>query len=285
MTALEYLKNGDVDQALTELFAQVRAQPSEARHRIFLFQLLCVTGQWDRALTQLNVAQELDLTTAMMGKAYQEILHCEVIRRAVFEGKRTPLIFGDPQPWVAQLIEALRLSGEGQVDAANEMRQTAFEDAPVTSGTVQLSKRGVSDADLEKHQFEWLADGDSRLGPVLEIIINGRYYWAPQQYISEIVVDPPSDLRDLVWVPAHFRWANAGEAVGVIPSRYVGSETQADRAITLARKTSWEQIGEEMYQGLGQRVFFTDAGDYGLLDIRRIAFNSDPAPASPAPSS
>jgi type VI secretion system protein ImpE len=278
MTALELLKSGDVDQALAELFAQVRSEPSEPRHRIFLFQLLCITGQWDRALTQLNVAQDLDPAAGIMGKAYQEILHCEAIRRSVFEGTRTPLIFGDPQPWIAQLIEALRLAGEGQADAANELRQQAFEDAPVTCGTLQLAKRGSSatgeDSSVENHEFEWLADGDSRLGPVIEIIINGRYYWASQQYIAEIVIDPPADLRDLVWVPAHFRWANAGEAVGVMPTRYVGSESHEDRAVALARKTDWRQMAQDMFEGLGQRVLITDEGDFGLLDIRKISFDS-----------
>ena len=278
MTALELLKNGDIDQALSELIAQVRAQPSDTKQRIFLFQLLCIVGQWDRALTQLNVAQDLDPSTAVMGKAYQEILHCEAVRRTVFAGTRTPLIFGEPEPWLAQMVEALRLAGEGQQDAANELRQKAFEEAPAIGGSVQISQGGSAELGQEPETvnvaFEWLADGDSRLGPVLEMIVNGRYYWASPRYISEVVIEPPTDLRDLVWAPAHFRWANAGEAVGVIPTRYVGSESSEDGAVRLARKTSWQEMGNNMYEGLGQRVFITDDGDYGLLDIRRLAFSS-----------
>ena len=276
MSAEQLLKNGDVNQALTELFAQVRAQPSDPRHRIFLFQLLCVAGQWDRALTQLNVAQEMDPASGIMGKAYQEILHCEAIRRSVFRGERTPLVFGDPQPWLAQLLEALRLDGQGQREAANALRRQAFEDAPATSGTIEVVHRDVppgSDPTIESSAFEWLADGDSRLGPVIEFMINGRYYWAPQHHIAEIVVEAPTDLRDLVWVPAHFRWANSGEVVGVIPSRYVGSESSEDGALQLARATTWQEMGDEMYQGLGQRVLMSDAGEYGLLDVRRITFS------------
>jgi type VI secretion system protein ImpE len=276
MTAHELLKNGDVDQALTELFAQVRARPSDPKQRIFLFQLLCVVGQWDRALTQLNVAQELDPAAGVMGKAYQEILHCEAIRRTVFAGTRTPLIFGEPEPWLVQLLEALRLDGEGQRNAANELRQKAFEEAAAIAGTLQISKRsGTLGEETENVAFEWIADGDSRLGPVLEMIVNGRYYWASPRNISEVVIELPTDLRDLVWAPAHFRWANAGEAVGVIPTRYVGSESNEDGAIRLARKTSWQEIAENMYEGLGQRVFITDAGDYGLLDVRRMEFVSE----------
>jgi type VI secretion system protein ImpE len=167
------------------------------------------------------------------------------------------------------------LEGKGQQEAANELRIKAFEEAPAAAGTIQTVNRNVapgSDPELEETSFEWLADGDSRLGPVVEFIINGRYYWAPQQHIAEIVVEAPADLRDLVWVPAHFRWANAGEAVGVIPTRYVGSEASEDGAVQLARKTEWTEVAEGLYEGLGQRTLMTDAGEFSLLDVRRITF-------------
>jgi type VI secretion system protein ImpE len=286
MTARDAILNGDVDQALAELFQEVRAQPDQARHRVFLFQLLSVAGQWDRALTQLNVARDLDPSTGVMAQAYQEILQCEALRRQVFAGTMTPLVFGDPEPWLAQLIEALRLDGQGNAQAANQLRRQAIEAVPANPGTLRVAhpdrtpsgdkrdskEESVGEAVGEEVPFQWLADGDSRLGPVLEMIVNGRYYWAPLGRIESIQLDPPADLRDVVWTPAHFRWSNGGEAVGVIPTRYVGSESQPDNALRLARLTRWEPLGEDAYQGLGQRVFMSDQGDYGLMDIRRITF-------------
>lgn len=273
MSALDLLKSGDVDQALAELFDQVRSEPHKAQHRIFLFQLLCVAGQWDRALTQLNVAQELDPTAGVMAKAYQEILQCEALRQQVFSGKRTPLIFGQPEPWLAKMVEALRLEAGDQTNAAHELRQEAFEEAAATSG--RLSVASTSDADAcEEVNFEWLADGDTRLGPVLEFVVNGRYYWSSLSCVSEIAIEPPADLRDLVWAPVNFRWTNGGEAVGVIPTRYVGTESHEDGAFRLARCTSWRESGENAFQGVGQRVFMTDQGEYGILDIRKITLDS-----------
>ena len=32
---------------------------------------------------------------------------------------------------------------------------------------------------MDGHGFEWIADADSRLGPLLEVILEGKYYWAP----------------------------------------------------------------------------------------------------------
>ncbi|MDC0935264.1 type VI secretion system accessory protein TagJ [Pirellulales bacterium] len=273
MSTPEALRNGDVGKALEELFDQVRNEPDEPRHRIFLFQLLCVAGQWDRALTQLNVARDLDPSSLVMAQAYQEILQCEVLRAEVFAGKRTPLIFGDPEPWLAQMLEALQLEANGQGEAAQQLRGEALDSAPAVEGSIavrQPGELGAADETTATAEFTWIADGDSRLGPLLEMIVNGNYYWAPFHRIHEITFETPSDLRDLVWMPAQFRWANEGEAVGVIPTRYVGSEAEEDGAVKLARKTSWKEIGDGAYHGIGQRVFYTEAGEYGLLDVRRI---------------
>ena len=44
----ELLKAGDPAGALAALQEKVRASPGDARLRIFLFQLLCVLGDWKR---------------------------------------------------------------------------------------------------------------------------------------------------------------------------------------------------------------------------------------------
>jgi type VI secretion system protein ImpE len=40
--------------------------------------------------------------------------------------------------------------------------------------------------------------------------------------------------------------------------------------IRLARKTEWIEICADTFEGRGQRVFTTDAGDFPLMDIRSI---------------
>ena len=51
---------GQPREALALLQQQVREHPEDAKLRIFLFQLLSVLGEWQRALTQLQVCGELD---------------------------------------------------------------------------------------------------------------------------------------------------------------------------------------------------------------------------------
>lgn len=262
MQAEQSLKDGDLDETLRQLQAQVRKDPANANYRVFLFQLLAVLGQWERALNQLGVAGELDAATLPMVQTYREALRCEVLRAAIFAGRRAPLIFGEPEEWLALLLEAQRFIAQGANEQAIAVREQAFAAAPMNAGNID----GVA--------FEWMMDADSRLGPVLEAIVNGHYYWIPFQRLRTVLIDPPEDLRDLVWMPAHFTFTNGGETVGLIPTRYPSTETHSDPLLRLARKTEWTAITSEIYLGLGQRMLTTDNGDYSLMDVRRIEFNS-----------
>ncbi|MCX9156617.1 type VI secretion system accessory protein TagJ [Niveibacterium sp. 24ML] len=262
--AEQAIRDADPDSALKFLQDGVRANPADAKLRIFLFQLLSVQGQWDRALNQLNVAAELDASSLAMAQMYREALRCEALRADVFAGRRSPLIFGMPEQWLALLIESLLNRGQGNTAQAASLRERAFEEAPATSGTI------------DEQPFAWIADADMRLGPVCEAVINGKYYFVPFSALTRLSIEAPEDLRDLVWMPAHFEFTNGGEAVGVIPTRYPGSESSGDSLIRLARKTEWTEVGDGSYHGSGQRVLTTDAGDLPLMGIREIRFNAAP---------
>ncbi len=262
MSSQEHLRAGDLDQALTDLQDEIRNDPSNPKLRTYLFQLLAVMGQWERALTQLNVVGDMDSSTLMMVQAYRSALEAEPLRTSIFAGNHTPLVFGEPEGWLAELSEALRLDKDGNLDQAQQLRDKALEDAPATAGTIN----GTA--------FEWIADGDSRLGPVLEAIVDGKLYWIPFHRIRAVEVTEPVDLRDKIWIPAQFQWANGGQVVGFLPVRYPGSENSDDPAIRLSGKTEWIQATENCYHGLGQKTLTTDTGDFALLDVRKIELES-----------
>jgi type VI secretion system protein ImpE len=280
MTAEESLHAGDLDACLKQLQNQVRADPANASYRVFLFQLLAVQGAWDRALAQLNVAGELDAAALPMVQIYRDALQCEALREDVFAGRRAPLILGEPTAWIALLIEALRLDGAGDSKAAATCRANALEEARPTTGT------------LNGEPFAWIADADMRLGPTLEVILNGRYYWAPLERIRRIEIEAPDDLRDRVWLPAVFTWANEGQAAGLIPVRYPGTlaangaDGRTDNALALARATEWAEAGDGEFdeaRPLGQRMFTTDENDYALFDVRTLALDVETPAGGGAP--
>lgn len=259
MGAEEFVKLGDLAGALAALQSDVRARPADARLRIFLFQLLCVMGDWKRAITQLKVAAELDAQAVPMAQTYREAIICEVYREKVFAGEKDPLIFGEPQEWLALLVNALKVEAQGQPDQAKALRDRAFDAAPAATGL------------LNEVPFDWIADADSRLGPVLEIVVNGRYFWMPFNALAEIRADPPADLRDAVWTAVNLTLRNGGEIVGLVPTRYAGTVEAGDDAARLSRRTDWRDLGNGGFAGIGQRLFATDAGDTALMDLRRLS--------------
>ena len=269
MTPQEHLKAGDPDQALQSLQDLVRADPSDARLRIFLFQLLCVLGDWKRAITQLKLAAEMDEAATMMAKTYREAIICEVFREKVFAGEKEPLIFGEPEEWLALLIEAQKALAGGKPEEAATLRARAFDAAPATSG------------EIDGQRFDWIADADMRMGPVLEVIINGRYFWLPFGAIDTLSMEAPVDLRDAVWTAATLKLVNGGEVVALIPTRYPGTTSATDGAAKLARSTTWTDAGADTYVGIGQRLLTTDQGDVALMDIRNLKMDGGDAEETP----
>ena len=256
------LREGDVTRSLKLLTEQVRAKPQDAKLRVFMFQLLCVLGQWERALNQLNVSLELDAGTLPMVQTYREAVHCETLRLQVFAGQKVPMLFGEPEPWIAMLIEALLLEGRGEGAAAQRLRTRALDEAPASAGT------------LDGQAFEWIADADSRLGPTLEAVINGRYYWLPWNRLQQVSIEAPVDLRDAIWMPAHFQFSNGGESVGFIPTRYPDTELATGDLLALSRRTEWRESAAGGFVGLGQRVITTNETEVALMDVRSVVLHA-----------
>ncbi len=244
--------------ALEKLKMEVRKAPRDPRLRTFLFQLFCIFAEWDRALTQLTVASELDAAALPMAQTYRAAIRCEILRERIFAGARSPTFLGEPAPWMSLLVEANRVLATGAMDAAAGLRDAAFEAAPATAGS------------MDGKPFAWIADADQRLGPMLEAIVDGKYYWVPFTRLARIDIEAPADLRDQVWMPAHFTWSTGGEGYGFIPTRYPGSAA-AEENLALSRRTEWRET-DDWVCGLGQRMLTTDADEVAIMDLRRLEF-------------
>lgn len=263
MTPEEYLRQGDLDACRMALAAQIRKAPDKGSLRLFFGQLLAVEGDWERALKQLDIAGQLDPDLQLLNLVCRRLIHAEILREKVFRGEASPLVLGEPPEWLASLLEANRLLGEGELAAGCALRNAAFAQAPEVAG-------GIDGAD-----FAWLADGDGRLGPVVELFLEGGYYWCPLDHVQCLRFDPPTELRDLLWFPVTAIWRNGGEAKGFLPARYPASAQTDDNQLKLCRLTTWSEPVAELYYGLGQRVFMTDAGEHPLLEVRELVFLSE----------
>lgn len=260
MTAETLLHAGDPEAALQVLQEQVKKQPTDVKLRIFLFQLMAINGQWKRAQIQLDIAGQLDSEAEPMVQAYRDVINCELHREAVFEGKSKPLIFGEPEDWVASLVEAQQAFANGDMDLFARLNAQAFESAETRSGKIN------------DETFSWLADADQRFGPVFEFIFNGQYYWVPMTRVRKLHTEKPTDLRDLIWLPAEVTWTNGGKLMVMIPARYPRLEGLSGPSL-LSRRTDWVSHTDDVAEGTGQRIFSSDQQDYSLLQVRSIEFD------------
>jgi type VI secretion system protein ImpE len=264
-----------LDAELAELQNQIRADASNVKLRIHLFQLLCLLGNWKRALAQLQVCGQLEAKSLPMAQTYREAIKCELFRKEVFEGKRTPQVMGTPPSWMGAMIEALKHDGSGDFATAAALRAGAMEDAAASSCVVD----GVT--------CEWLADADSRLGPTLEVIANGQYYWLPLESCSGLILEPPTDLRDMVWAPGEVMLPNEGRVAVLIPTRYPATEltNSADAdGLKRSRRTEWIETQPDMWFGVGQRLWVSDEGEHAILDTRLISMDASISAAAVATS-
>ena len=260
MSVDEHLRAGRLPEALVAAQDAVRADPAQGAPRLLLAQLLMVMGQWDRASNQWKVLGDLDPNSTLLAQTFASLIRIEEERRAVFAGERLPVVFGEPERWTGSLVQAVRLAAQGQYPAAQELMAAALEEAPAVGGTIN------------GEPFAWLADSDSRLGPMIEAVIEGRYVWIPFTRIRGMLAGPPATLRDLIWAPFHFTWINGGQAAGFVPVRYPGTEKIGDDPARLARRTDWAEPAAGWFHGVGQRVLATDQANYALLDIRLVEF-------------
>src|SRR5258707_4020770 len=90
MTAKEFFQAGKLNEAVQALGAEVRDNPTDARRRTFLFELLCFQGQWDRAEKHLHVLADASREAQLGAVLYFTALHGERTRHELFAKKDYP---------------------------------------------------------------------------------------------------------------------------------------------------------------------------------------------------
>lgn len=216
-------------------------------------------GEWQRAEDQLALIEELDSgKNFLFTQAYHRALVCEAERRQVHVGEADPVVFGQPSDWIGLLIQAFRMAQKHDWADAAKAQAAAFERAPETPGQI------------DGEETEWIADGDSRFGPVLEAFIEGHYRWVPFSQVRRLEVQAPTHVIDVVWLQARFTWTNEGQVDGLIPTRYFGTESNSDDEIRSARGLVWSEPAEGYFIGQGVRQLIASNTEKAIMQIRQI---------------
>ena len=98
MTAKQLFDAGHVRDAEAALAARLRDNPTDAGGRTFLFELLCFSGEYDRAAKQLSVLAEGNKEREMGAILYFSALHAEKTRHETFRKQEFPSAAPAPSP-------------------------------------------------------------------------------------------------------------------------------------------------------------------------------------------
>ncbi len=158
-TLYQRLAGESISDALLRLEAEIKARPADADLRAAFVQFLILSGNWARALTQLKSWLALKPQAKPTVTLLEQAIQGEQQRARVFAGEARPAMPEAQWPWLSTLAQALtERAGQAQT-----LRLEALEQAPASRGQVTLENE-------ESHTFEWLMDGDARLGPVCETL-------------------------------------------------------------------------------------------------------------------
>ncbi len=96
MTAAELYRNGRLSDAIQALGVELRDNPTDAKRRTFLFELLCFAGEYDRAEKHLNILSDANRDAATGALMYRAALAGERTRNELFEKKDYPTAPAEP---------------------------------------------------------------------------------------------------------------------------------------------------------------------------------------------
>jgi type VI secretion system protein ImpE len=153
---------------------------------------------------------------------------------------------------------------------AERTRQDMFSRKQTPALELRDQPAGICDG----QPFRDFEDSDPRIGPNLEVYIAGTYTWIPFAYLRKVEIEPPVDLRDLMWARARvettpeFRLQDLGEVL--IPAICPLSSHHAEESVQLGRESVWEEDATYEAVPFGPKIMLVDGADVPLLRIRSV---------------
>ncbi|HKX83925.1 MAG TPA: type VI secretion system accessory protein TagJ [Pyrinomonadaceae bacterium] len=255
------LDSGNLTGAVENALALVKSNPTDVAARIFLFELSCFSGDWERAEKQLEVVGHQDAAAMIGSKIYQQNFKAERDRISFFENGTRPESAMKVPEYVEDLIKANELIRLGKTGEARVMLDQVETNRPAFK--CSINGEGFSD----------FRDYNDATMCVIEAIIKDSYVWLPFEQIESIEFFERKSLRDIYWPQAKFELTNGTSGEMFAPSLYVQTWKADDDLVRLGRSVDWRDLGNDIYSGEGARLFTMDGRDRSLLDITSIRFD------------
>jgi type VI secretion system protein ImpE len=238
--ANQLFQAGRLKEAVQALSAELRKNPSDTRRRTFLFELLCFSGEYERAEKQLDVLAEAGPNSEIGALLYRSALQAERTRQDLFQKKEKP--FGRTSSGAESITGTLN----------GKAFQTITDADPRIGPRLEVFAAG----NYLWLNFEHLASIQIPQPRRLRDLI-----WTP----AVVRVGPALKSTEL------------GEVLLPVLSPFAWQHS--DDAVRLGRMTLWEEGESGEAVPVGQKMLLVDGEEFPLLDIRQLEFNLPQAAA------
>ena len=106
MNARDLFHAGRLGEAVAAATEEVRRNPTDSPPRLFLAELLCFSGQLERADNHLDALAERDPETVAAIHTFRQLIRAEQARQQFFTEGRLPTFLAQPEGAVRLALEA-----------------------------------------------------------------------------------------------------------------------------------------------------------------------------------
>lgn len=261
-TVTDWLERGDLTMAVAQARQDVDERPRDDAARFLLFELLALHEDFEEAMVQLNMLAELTPQLANASEFFLGLIEAERARHGfLHDGDGGVGFVIEPPGWAAAFCQIPKALREGRGDEASALLQDAWRKVPPVSGTLNGDVR-----------FESFRDADDVLGPFLEAVVPGAWFWLPFAQLRSVRFAEPRGYQEMIWRPAAITMTNGWSGEVWIPSLYSGTGARSDLE-KLGRMTMFDYPAPGLCRGFGQRDFKVDDGTLmGIQNVREVAF-------------
>jgi len=238
MTPQELFKVGKLNEAIGALNEEMRRNPTDSKARTFLFELLCFSGEYDRAEKQLAVLSQAGGQTELGALLYRGALNATRARQDLFEKKQFP------KP-ISQEEDRGPVSGT--------LNGSPFQTLVDADSRIGANLEVFAAGNYFWIPFSFLSSVE--LGPPKRL---RDLLWIP----AIIRTSPAYQEKEL------------GETL--LPALTPLSGMSADDSVRLGRETAWEEGEDGQAVPVGQKLLLADDVEIPILEVRTLEFAAAP---------
>ncbi|MBX2807118.1 MAG: hypothetical protein KTR20_00670 [Cellvibrionaceae bacterium] len=255
-----YYQQGALALAIKAAADTVKQNPADEFQRIFFVELLCVSGDYERADAQLHSLMTLKPDLTLELATWRQLIHAAQMRKDVFDLKAKPELIDTPTEAITLALDTLIALHENDDDRL----------AALLEKTNAISEK--NSYQINGSLTQGLRDLDDTTANLLEVLAtNGKYFWIDYSQVVELNIEKPTRVHNVLWRKASIVLTNGTEGEVYLPSTYIGS---CDDESRLGKKTQW-QATAGIYQGAGLKIWLCGDDELTLDEIDSLASSAD----------